>query len=402
MLPTATNLAAVLATMASLTSAAALPRAPAAAVLQRLVVGMPGQLLTYQFTGQQFTQVSKYEEAGFAPSWMLPRGAPSKNLYTVNENANDTRLFDFTGQLVPGPATPAKFQGSAGVVSLEFNADKTRLLGGSYSLGTIDVWNSEAQDGSLTLIKSIALTGALEADQTTHRAHQVVLDPSGQFFAVPDLTGNQVVLVDARNDKYEIVGTPAATGAKTGPRHGQFIVAAGASNPKQATHYVLVTETSNELILYSLKYTDAAIEFTEVDRQTTIPKSTPQPTSELGAAAGEVQVVDNAYIYASNRRTGLATGDSIVAYKLDGNKLVYKQLVQSGGTFPRHFSFNADGSVMFVANQGTVTGVDNALAAFARCASTGVVGSTPIASVKYSTIVTATEDNSGPQFILPV
>ncbi|KAH7041583.1 Lactonase, 7-bladed beta-propeller-domain-containing protein, partial [Microdochium trichocladiopsis] len=323
------------------------------AVSQKLLVGAPGQILTYDLSGKQFTLTSKYAEAGTASSWMLPRGGDSDQLYAVNENADDLRLFGFADKVIAPGATPTKFTGSTGVVSLAFNADKTRLLGGGYSNGEVDVWNSEAADGSLTLIKTLKLTGALGPQQTSHRAHQVLLDPTGQFFAVPDLGGDQVVLVDARADKYELVGTTVPTGAGTGPRHGQFIGGGGGADGAPATHYVVVTELSNELILYKLTYTSAGISFAEVDRQTTIPAGTPQPIDPAGAAAGEVQVVGATDVYASNRRTGLPTGDSIVFFKLDAasNKLVFKQLVQSGGVFPRHFSFDAQGEVMFVANQ---------------------------------------------------
>ncbi|KAG5786426.1 hypothetical protein H9Q69_014422, partial [Fusarium xylarioides] len=36
-----------------------------------------------------------------------------------------------------------KKAGSVGVVHLEFNSDKTRLVGAAYGNGTIDVWNTE-------------------------------------------------------------------------------------------------------------------------------------------------------------------------------------------------------------------------------------------------------------------
>ncbi|KXJ88684.1 Lactonase, 7-bladed beta-propeller-domain-containing protein [Microdochium bolleyi] len=394
--------AAIVAMAATLTSAATLPRAAASA--QKLLVAVPGgQILTYDFDGAKFTLASNYTEPGTAASWMVPNGANDR-LYAVNENGNDTRSFDFANKAILAGAKPVVASGAPGVVSLCFNTDKTRLLGGSYTDGSIDVWDSSAKDGTLKLIKTLKTKGPLGPDQKFHRAHDVQLDPTGQFFAVTDLGGDQVVLVDARADKYEILGTPVGTGTKSGPRHGKFIAA---GTGKEATHYVVVTELSNELILYSLKYTSAGIEFTLADRQTTL-QGGEKPIGPEDAAAGEVQVLDGRDIYASNRRTGLPTGDSIVHFQVgEDGKLAFKQLVHSGGSYPRHFSFSADGSVMFVANQGPAENnpsVDSAVAAFARCTGSGKLSDKPFASLKYEAVAwpDATVATGGPQFVLPV
>ncbi|KAJ1337184.1 beta-propeller fold lactonase family protein [Microdochium nivale] len=399
--------AAILALATTLATAAVLPRAPQT-TSQKLLVGVAGgQILTYDFDGAQFALASNNTEAGTAPSWMLP-GKPGGRLYAADENSANLRTFDFAAKAVLPDAKPVSSAvGSQGVVSLGFNSDQTRLVGGSYSFGSVDIWDTTAQDGTLKLVKTLNTTGELGPKQTTHRAHDVQLDPTGQFFAVVDLGGDQVVLLDARADKYEFVGTPVRTGAGSGPRHGKFVTA---GSGKQATHYVVVTELSNQLILYTLKYTEAAIEFTEVDRQSTIPAGSEQPISAEGAAAGEVQVVGSKDVYVSNRRTGLPVGDSIVHFALEGGgKLVYKQLVQSGGAFPRHFSFSADGAVMFVANQGPAvnnTGVDHALAAFARCSDSGELSAKPFASLKHGSIalptMAAPDQFAGPQFVLPI
>lgn len=42
--------------------------------------------------------------------------------------------------------------GSSGVVSLEFNQDKTVLVGAAFGQGQVDVWDVSAADGTLKVI----------------------------------------------------------------------------------------------------------------------------------------------------------------------------------------------------------------------------------------------------------
>jgi hypothetical protein len=44
--------------------------------------------------------------------------------------------------------------GSSGVVSLEFNQDKTVLVGAAFGQGQVDVWDVSAPDGTLKVIIS--------------------------------------------------------------------------------------------------------------------------------------------------------------------------------------------------------------------------------------------------------
>ncbi|CAI4218996.1 unnamed protein product [Parascedosporium putredinis] len=89
-------------------------------------------------------------EAGTNPSWLAFR--EPNLLYAVDEFNAVTKLFVIdrdsnTIQLVQNAA------GSAGVVHLEFNLDKTRMVGSSFGTGVIDIW--DITDGTLRLFKQI-------------------------------------------------------------------------------------------------------------------------------------------------------------------------------------------------------------------------------------------------------
>lgn len=108
------------------------------------------------------------------PSWMA--FANPSRLYVVDEASAALRLFEL--DLESDELTiKAKNEASWGVVHLEFNADKTRLIGSAYGKGTTDVWNIEK--GSLDLTKTIASPGKLGPNkerQTAPHPHQANLE----------------------------------------------------------------------------------------------------------------------------------------------------------------------------------------------------------------------------------
>ncbi|KAI1250062.1 hypothetical protein MGN70_008513 [Eutypa lata] len=363
----------------------------------KLLIGTPAQIVTADFTGSAFTITSKQYQKGTAPSWLLYR---NPNLvYAVNENAADLTLFTLDGASsnpTPGPSA----QGTTGVVSLAFNAERTRIVGASYGTGTYDVWDIQA-DNSLKLFKNVALTGSeLGPGQETHRAHQALLDPSGRYFVIPDLGGDALAVVDSENNSYEVVNTvPVGTGS--GPRHGGFISVDGGN---QASHYVVATELSNELVLFKLTYAEGNIQFEETQRLSTYGASFP-PANATSAAAGELAIANSGHVYVSNRLSGNET-DSIAHFVLEaggnggGSQLRFADTTSSGGLVPRMFSLStdADQSLVFVANQDG----DHGIAAFKRDPTTGSLDATPVASLPVSDFLVSENvgtPNSGPQFI---
>ncbi|RYP68484.1 hypothetical protein DL771_006636 [Monosporascus sp. 5C6A] len=383
-------------TLMALGMAAAAPFVPRQDAPRKLLIGTPAQIITADFTGASFTITTKSHQPQTAPSWMIYR---EPNLvYAVNENGAEVNLFTLDGNKA-NPTLVSTATGTTGVVSLDFNEGKTRIVGASYGTGSYDVWDVQ-QDNSLKLLKNVKIPGPPAPGQETHRAHQALLDPSGRFFVIPNLGGDSIIVVDSENDSYAITNT-VDVGAGSGPRHGDFVSLDGGS---QATHYIVATENSNQLVLFALTYTGATIEFAEVQRLSTYGPAFP-PKDPSTAAAGELVIADNGRdVYVSNRLSGNET-DSIAHFALMADNtgvpaLHFVDSVSSGGILPRMFSLGKDAQqeIVFVANQGGKTGV----AALKRCPDTGSLTEEPLAALKMEDVIAEEfvgEPNVGPQFI---
>ncbi|KAL7626095.1 hypothetical protein AAE478_002865 [Parahypoxylon ruwenzoriense] len=369
--------------------------------LKKLVVGTPFQILIANFDGSKFSITGNHTASGTGPSWMLFK--EPNLLYAVNENANDTSLFALSA-CSNDPVLASAANGSSGVVFLEFNSDKTRMIGTAYGSGMIDVWDVSAPDGSMKLMKSVVVPGAPNPAQGAHHPHQALLDPTGRFFVIPNLGGDTVLVLDSEADRYEITSN-ATLPTGTGPRHGGFITSG------ETHYYALASELSNELFLFELAYVDDRIEFTEVQKQSTY--GAVPPANASSAAAAELVVARNQRdVYVSNRISGNET-DSIAhfTFKKDASSssasgaasLDFADTVSTGGLRPRMFSLSNDEqqTLAFVANQGG----DAGLAAFRRCPDTGALDPTPVATMPNTALVApelAATDLMGPQFVLQI
>lgn len=371
----------ILAFALGLTSARFFPRDDATdSTVHRLLVGASGQLVGIDFDGATFSPRpnANVSETGKVASWMVFK--EPNLLYTVDENSNATRLFNYdpkTGQL---STETAAWNGSTGTVHLTFTQGKERLIGSSYSQGQIDIWNSDAADGTLTILKRVPLEGEHGPDsksQTQLRAHQSVLDPTGRFLIVNDLGGDILHIIDSKADAFTPLNA-VKIDAGSGPRHGAFLQLDGGD---KASHYVVVCELSNMVHLFSVSYADATKGLTlkQTDAKSTYGPGFP-PKDAASAAAGELVVAKSGAIYVSNRLSGNET-DSISHFALEKKAaddttpvLTFKSQASSGGIAPRMMSLSKDEKVMFVSN---VNGV-NGLVALSRDASTGMLGHEPL------------------------
>ncbi|KAI1102948.1 putative isomerase YbhE [Jackrogersella minutella] len=378
-------------TLLTLTMASAMPtQATCRDTSRRLIIGAPYQILTADFDGKAFSITGNHTDVGTAPSWLL-YDSPDL-VYAVNENANDLSLFTLDAGLSKLSLESA-VNGSSGVVFLEFNSDKTRVVGAAYGNGTVDVWDVSAPDHSPKLLKTIDIPGVPSPAQGAHHPHQALLDPTGRFFVIPNLGGDTVLVLDSKDDRYEITGN-ATLPTGTGPRHGGFIQSAGGNQ----TYYALACELSNELLLFGLTYTEDSIAFRPLQNQSTY--GADPPANATSAAAGELQVASNGRdVYVSNRISGNAT-DSIAHFVFDAAKesLDFAESVSTGGLRPRMFSLSEDETIAFVANQGGDVG----LAAFERCGDSGALVPTPVATLPSEALVApalAATEYMGPQYV---
>ncbi|KAI0976468.1 putative isomerase YbhE [Xylaria arbuscula] len=375
-------------TLSSMATAA--PYVTRQAAARKILIGGPAQILVANFNGSSFDIIGKNVTTGSAPSWL--RLKPSNNvLYAVDENGSDLNQFTLDLKSSSDPKYTTTASASSGVVFLEFNKDQTRLVGAAYGSGMIDVWDVSAA-GAPKILKQIVVDGSLGPGQTAHHPHQALLEPSGRFMIVPDLGGDQLLVLDTKDDKYEI-SSRVTLFAGAGPRHGGFITSG------DKTYYAVACELSSKVILYSLDYANDGLAFKEISTQSTYGAHFP-PANASTAAAGELQVAKNGKdVYISNRLSGNAT-DSIAHFVFNANatSLTFADTVSSHGILPRHFSLSTDESLVFIANQAG----DNGLVALHRCTVTGKLTAEPVARKALSELIAPgleSESNVGPEFV---
>ncbi|XXG97479.1 acetyl-CoA hydrolase [Hypoxylon texense] len=355
-----------------------------------LVVGSLGQMTVVDFDGVKFFIDGGLARKNWLPSWILFK--EPNFFYTANPVAQDTLHLKFR----PGHFVSSA-NGSGGGVHLEFNADKTRMVEASLASNTIDIWDISAPDGSLRLMKSLPVPGNPADRRGRALPHQAVLDPTGRFFVIPNLIGDSLVVLDAKDDLYEITHV-AFMPPHVGPRHVAFLTSEG-------THYlVMVAEFTNEIFLFEAEYVvdgvADTIHFKEIQRQTTCPSP---DLAAPGLKLAEVEVARNQRdVYVSNRMTGGDT-DHIAHFAFsrsgDGTaRLDYVSRASSGGRAPRSFclSLDAEQNFLFVANEAG----ENGLVALKRDPETGVLDPNPVATLLQRDLRDSDRlDMGGPHFV---
>ncbi|KAI0195904.1 putative isomerase YbhE [Astrocystis sublimbata] len=382
-LPTLTTLIA-LGTMAI---AAPHTRRAADGVLTSFLIGSPGMLYTADLDGNELKITHNAGTPGELYSWMYYKRS-TDTVYATDEWSGNISTFPLNGLNYPAHKS---VEGSAGVVHLAMNGDETRMIGAGYGSGMIDAWDTSNPNDPLKLIKSINVTAAYPPKSgNMSKPHQAILDPKKEYFVVPDLEGDQLLIVDPKDDKFGI-GPPVSLAAGHGPRHGGFIV----SDDGTRTFFVLACEKSSQVVLYEVKYTDTGMEFNYINEQSTYGAS-PDFKPAAGAAAGEVVVAsNNRDVYISNRLSG-QDSDFIAHFKFDlaTTSLTFAESVSSGGLGPRSMSLSSGEGVLFVGNQNGTLGV----AAFGRCKTSGKLGSSPFTSIENKD-VTPDATAGGPAYV---
>lgn len=312
-----------------------------------------GKIMLADYDGSSFTTTLNASITG-APTWV--EFVKPNLLYAVDEWDIGMRVFnlDFAANGSATLSAPiAQANGSSGVVHLEFSQDGTRMVGSAYGGGAVDIW--DVSDGQLELLKTIPSVGELgpvKPNQAAPHPHEAVLEPSGRYFAVNDLGTDEILLIDSKDDAFDLVKTVKVEPAGCGPRHGVFYPAGA----EEATHYLLVCELANTVVVYELSYSADDITFTEVQSVSTFESG----TAPQGAAAGEIVLAPTGTdLYVSNRLVG-GDSDTIAHFRLEsiaGLSLTLVSEVPSGGVLPRMFSLSTDGTELLVGNQNGPVGV---------------------------------------------
>lgn len=311
-------------------------------MMANLLIARPGHvyLATYDAAANTLAVVHDLALPGSCPSWLALDRARSL-VYIVDEASRRFHRF----HLDPSSATPLSQRltvdtASPGAVHLAFSQDRQRLLGAAFGSSAVDVW--DVSDGA-TLRRLVAktvvadgATGPVAHIQDAPHPHQVLLDPTGRFFVVPDLGTDELLVIDARDDAFTVASRVSVGPPGSGPRHGAFYPV-GAS---AATHYLLLCELVNTVVVYALTYTGSTLAFTRISDTGTFGASGP-PVATAAPRAGHLALLpDNEHLYVTNRLTGRAH-DSIAYLRVRGGgehpALEFVQDVPMLGILPRMF-----------------------------------------------------------------
>ncbi|KXH67532.1 hypothetical protein CSAL01_04300 [Colletotrichum salicis] len=383
---------------AAAASAAVIGRQDSPAARAKVVIGSTWMIAVAEYDGKSFNVVKSDNQTSTNPSWMAFK--EPNLLYAVDENSNNLRLFNLDTTTNELKVAVESTEGGAGVVSIDFNKDKTRLVGASYTNGTVDVWDiSDAS--ALKHMKSLTLGGELGPNklrQTKSFAHQAILDPSGRYFAICDLGTDSISIIDSQDDKYDIVSRNSVSRAGCGPRHGAWYPQNGGA----PTAFVVACELSNTLEVFSVSTNNgSSLSLTHTSELSTYGAAFP-PANATSAAAGEIIIsTDGKHAYVSNRVSGNAT-DSISHFKITqqaapggskckpnagGITLEFVDQISSGGLAPRMFSFSKDQKTLFSTNMAGESGV----VAFSRAEDNGILTAMPIASIPVPNFMVGTQ-----------
>ncbi|KAM3443766.1 hypothetical protein NHJ13734_001768 [Beauveria thailandica] len=366
--------------------------------MAKLLIARPGHvyLATYDAVANKFAIIHDLAIPG-CPSWLAVDHARSL-AYIVDEDSHKFHRF----HLDPFPDIPFSQiltvdTASPGAVYLAFSQDKQRLLGAAFAGGAVDVW--DVSDG-LRLEKTIVSDGKpgpVAHIQDAPHPHQVLLDPTGRFYVVLDLGTDEILVLDSKDDAFTISSRVTVGPPGSGPRHGAFYPV-GAS---RATHYILLCELANAIVVYALRYADSTLYFTRVSETCSFGPGGP---SVATARAGHLELLrDSKHLYVTNRLTGRAS-DSIAYLRVhtDGAhpRLEFVQEVPTCGLLPRMFCvLDAGRGDVMVANEES----EFALVLFER-ALDGVIKEPPKLRVNMSEFMDEAEmkakPGNGPKFIM--
>ncbi|KAI1775086.1 putative isomerase YbhE [Hypoxylon cercidicola] len=254
--------------------------------------------------------------------------------------------------VIQGPVSIAQFGvGGHGLAIAHYSGSSVSVVGFT-------------PEGTLTLVlnETYALEGPgpnPERQEAPH-PHEAILDPTASYVLVPDLGADIVRIYQA--DASTLALTPVApltVRPGSGPRHGAFTVT------PDKTYFYLISELGNVITGYEVIYKDdKTLGFNELF---VIPTHGEETVLPEGTGAAEIVVSpDGKYLIASSRwensfnitnfdpsNSTEIPSDPIISFSIDRatGDLTKVQEFPAGGSGPRHFSINADGSLLAVSLQ---------------------------------------------------
>lgn len=251
--------------------------------------------LTKTKTSYTLVETSQNTNSSANPSW-LQFQPNNKFLFATEENfsssngsiASYSRTKNGVLTLLDKKAT------ATGPVNIAFYADSRGAAVAGYASSTIQSFTIDVNSGSLDLLQTFTYTlekpGKVPDRQERPHPHQVLVDPTGSYVVAPDLGADLLRVYSINRETLQLKEEEALkVRPGSGPRHGVFLETASG-----CVYYFLVTELSNETIVYRLDYGKSRVKrlsFKEVFRSGTF-GSEPVPA---GSAAAEVFISVSLY-----------------------------------------------------------------------------------------------------------
>ncbi|ORY19769.1 Lactonase, 7-bladed beta-propeller-domain-containing protein [Clohesyomyces aquaticus] len=360
--------------------------APALAV-KLYVSSYSGNVTTFELTpgvgAASLKTLSVSTECGGVPTWLDLQGS---DLYCVDEGWLTPNASVNTLKVSPDGSLKrtSKVDTIQGPVSDQtYNKGKAVALA-HYGGGAISTFTISATGAWSPLEQFVFNTppGPRPEQESSH-VHEAIIDPTGEYLFFPDLGADVVRIYKIDSATSKLTEQPSIkSDPASGPRHAVFWTPSKKPvyGAKPSTYLFVIHELANKITSYKVNYAATGLSFTRV-QDIGLYGTTAPPN---GTRAAEIAVSpDNKFIISSNRNAtifSLANPDPKNATKIpsdslttftpsDDGKLKFVNLAPSGGSFPRFFSLNKDGSMVAVGNQNS-----GSLYVWARDAKTGRFG----------------------------
>jgi len=261
-----------------------------------------------------------------------------KFVYSVSESTegSSSNAFSFdvkTGMLRFLNSSLTKSDGPCFI-----SATDKHVFTANYGGGSISVFGIK-ENGKLTdvmqVIQHIGKSSNTERQNEPH-VHQVLVTPDKKYVVANDLGTDMVTVYKYNPTATSKVLVPFDTltvKPGSGPRHSVF--------RKDGKKLYLLQEIDGSLSVLEMKNGKL-----HLIQETSIIKDL-----KVVIRAADIHLSpDEKFLYATNR----GTANDISCFKvLADGKLVFQQIIPTGGSSPRNFAITPDGQYVFIANQDT-------------------------------------------------
>ncbi|KAK0666680.1 Lactonase, 7-bladed beta-propeller-domain-containing protein [Cercophora samala] len=336
---------------------------------------IPGGVTTLKLGNKGLEQVGDISSiCGTHPSWQTLVG--TDQYYCINENW-DTGNGTFTSAKVNTDGTLA-FMGNSstpgGPVHIALFGEGKRAITSNFATSSLDVFDIE-NPAQLQSLDNKAFRPRADNQTIKSRPHQAVVDPTGGFVVVPDLSVDVLHIFSIDQTSLSLTESPAYSFENgTGPRHAAFLKSG------DKTFLYVIAEKKNSILGFDVSYGTNSLTLSE---KFNIRTDGSDDAPREGSSGAEITISpDNKFLTVSTRNETVLSyapvgggakipSDALHTFSIDAatGELTHVQAAPAGGSLPRHFSFSKDGSLVAVACGG-----ENRVNVFQRDVATGMIG----------------------------